>query len=83
MNQLFSLSPKLMADARVVDWAYTEKLEPTTYQAYLNWIDHKSHGPLNYLADERKEKRKNLKEIFPQCQSALVFLFDYRDSKKR
>ncbi|MAX66929.1 MAG: tRNA epoxyqueuosine(34) reductase QueG [Bacteriovoracaceae bacterium] len=82
MNQLFSLSPKLMADARVVDWAYTEKLEPTTYQAYLNWIDHKSHGPLNYLADERKEKRKNLKEIFPQCQSALVFLFDYRDSKK-
>jgi epoxyqueuosine reductase len=67
---------------QIVDWAYTEELLPITYQKYLNWVDAGMHGPLNYLADERKDKRRSLKEIYPECESSLVFLFNYAETKK-
>src|SRR5690606_37580433 len=54
---------------------------PLSFDHYLNWLNDKKHGPLNYLADERAQKRKNLREVFPECQSALVFLFDYAEKK--
>jgi epoxyqueuosine reductase len=82
MKDLFNISKQELAAAQIVQWGYTEQLEPTTYQQFLGWIDQNLHGPLKYLADERKTKRQSLKEVFPECESALVFLFDYRKAKK-
>lgn len=67
---------------KIVDFGYTEELEPRTYKEFLDWINQNYFGPLNYLADHRKEARKSLKNVYPECQSAIVFLFDYRSSKK-
>jgi len=83
MNELLHLSKSELSELKIVDWAYTEEPTPKTLNHYDKWIDNNYHGPLNYLADERKEKRKSLKELYPDFQSALVFLFDYTPEKKR
>lgn len=76
-----NLTARELNAMQIVDWAYTEELVPKTYQHYQSWLDQNLQGPLNYLADERAQKRKSLKEVYPQAQSALVFLFDYRAAK--
>src|SRR5690606_36367541 len=64
-----------------VDWSYTEELGPLSYDHYLNWLKEGKHGPLSYLEGERADKRKSLDEVFPGCQSAIVFLFSYAEKK--
>lgn len=83
MNSLLGLSESRLKEFGIVDWAYTEESRPITLDHYLNWVENKYHGPLKYLADERKEKRKDLKELYPEFQSSLVFLFEYSSEKKR
>ena len=82
MKDLLNVSIESMSGMQIVDWAYTEELIPRTYQEYLTWVANKHNGPLKYLEDERKEKRESLKNVFPECESSLVFLFDYRAAKK-
>lgn len=66
----------------VCEWGYTEESAPRSWQNFEKWIGASSQGPLSYLADERKDLRKDLKNVYPDFQSALVFLFDYRETKK-
>ncbi len=82
MKNLLNISQSELSQAKVVAWGYTENLEPTTFNEYLKWVAEGHYGPLNYLADYRKDKRKSLKEVYADCESALVFLFDYRKAKK-
>lgn len=82
MRNLLSIPKELLQQQKVVEWGYTEEMEPRTYQEYLNWVDENLNGSLNYLADHRKLKRKSLTEVYPDCKSAIAFLFDYRDAKK-
>lgn len=63
----------------IVDWGMTNTLEPVSYQEYDNWVAAGKEGPLTYLSDERKEKRRSLDQVFPKVKSALVFLFSYKD----
>ena len=37
---------------------------------------------MQYLADERMDKRRSLKEIWNECESVIVFLFSYAGTKK-
>ena len=66
----------------ILDWGYTEELEARSFGYFSNWVQNAQHGSLKYLADERKDKRENLKSVYPECQSALVFLFDYNALRK-
>jgi epoxyqueuosine reductase len=61
----------------VVDFGYTEEPIPTTVEYYNEWVKNNHHGPLQYLAGERQEKRQDLKNHWSEFQSALVFLFSY------
>lgn len=72
---------KDLSKFKVVDWGYTEELEPRTYQHYLDWVNKGLHAPLKYLSDERRDKRASLDLVYPEAKSALVFLFDYRSAK--
>lgn len=83
MDQLLHLSQDYLQSLKIVDWSYTEDDLPLTYEQYESWVEKKLQGPLNYLADERKDKRKSLKNLFPEFESSLVFLFDYTPEKKR
>lgn len=74
-------SKELLTSFQVVDWGYTEELNPHSYAHYENWVEKDQHGSLNYLSDHRKEARKSLTEVFPECQSAFVFLFSYHPQK--
>ncbi len=76
------ISESLLLDLGIVDWGYTEQSKPLSYPNYQNWLNQNLHGKLNYLADDRGEKRANLKNLFPEFESALVFLFDYKKEKK-
>lgn len=76
------LSRDEITQFQIVDWAYTEKLEPTSYDRYSKWVTAGHAGSLNYLTDERKQKRQSLKSVYPEAMSALVFLFSYTHSKK-
>lgn len=49
-----------------------------TFNHYITWIKNGNAGYLNYLKDERANKRKSLLEVFPDFKSALVFLFPYK-----
>lgn len=61
----------------VTDYGYTEESIPLSLQFYNQWIDKKNHGPLLYMEGERQKKRQNLKNYWPQFNSALVFIFSY------
>lgn len=78
MKDLFSIDLK---QYQIVDWGYTDSTEPKTYNYYQAWITSGYQGSLNYLADERGEKRASLTQFWPSSQSALVFLFDYAKQK--
>lgn len=73
--------PNWPNDLGIVDWSYTEELGPLSYEHYLNWLKAGNNGPLTYLEGERADKRKSLDEVFPGCQSAIVFLFSYAEKK--
>lgn len=78
-DQLF---PKqLLEKFSIVDWGYTEELEPQSYQHFEKWVSEGHHGELGYLADHRKEKRESLHEVYPEAKSAVVFLFSYHPQK--
>lgn len=82
MKELLNIPVEDLLGNKVVTWGYTEELRPKTYDSFLKWVDQNYNGPLKYLEDHRKLKRESLSEVYPDCQSAIVFLFDYRDSKK-
>jgi len=82
MNEL-GVEPSLLKDNQIIDWGYTEESAPISFDNYNSWLKEGLHGPLSYLADHRKDLRKDLKELYPEFESALVFLFDYTPEKKR
>ena len=55
---------------------------PSSYPSYLSWVERGDHGELSYLADDRKEKREDLKNYFPDFKQALVMSFDYSKASK-
>lgn len=78
-----SLLPQELLDTLgVLDWGYTEESIPRSFNHYSDWTGKGLHGPLGYLADHRKDLRKDLKNVSPDFQSALVFLFSYQAAKK-
>ncbi len=82
MKDLLHIKIEQLNALDILDWGYTEDLIPTTLKKYEKWVEKKLHQPLSYMGDERFEKRKNLKNFYPECKSALVFLFPYITEKK-
>lgn len=82
MKESSVLDNKLLKKLGVLDWGYTEEPIPATISHYERWTEEDLHGPLNYLADHRKHLRRDLRHVFPEFQSALVFLFSYQETKK-
>lgn len=80
---LLGVPEDFLRSLKIVDWAYTEVSTPATFALYEEWVSRGFSGNLGYLADHRKDLRKDLKEVFPSFQSALVFLFSYSPEKKR
>lgn len=76
------MDQKLLDSLGVVDWGYTEESKPLSFEHYKKWVQSSQHGPLNYLADHRLNLRSDIKNVYPEFQSALVFLFSYRPAKK-
>lgn len=76
------LTPEFLSGLGIVDWGYTEISAPLSFDKYLAWVENEQAGDLIYLTDHRKNLRSDLKTIFPQFQSSLVFLFTYIPAKK-
>jgi epoxyqueuosine reductase len=76
------LFAELFLDLGVCDFGYTEEFIPSTVDHYKTWVDKDQHLPLTYLEGERFEKRLDIREFWPEFQSAIVFLFSY-DSKRQ
>ncbi len=72
----------LLKELNIVDWGYTEESRPLSFERYDQWVQGGHQGTLNYLSDHRKDLRDDLTKLYPQFQSALVFLFSYRPAKK-
>ncbi len=66
----------------IVDWGYTEESEAKSFDRFSSWVNQGQAGPLHYLTDHRKSLREDLHKVYPAFQSALVFLFSYRPTKK-
>ena len=82
MKSLLHISQKELKSLGVLDWGYTEDPVPKSYSRYMDWIDLNLQGPLTYLSDERKDARADLRTVYPDFQSAIVFLFSYQETKK-
>lgn len=82
MNRDSLLDSKLLEELGVVDWGYTEDPRPKTFEQYQTWTKNNHHGVLGYLADHRQDQREDLRKVFPEFQSSLVFLFSYQSAKK-
>lgn len=78
-----SLFPdELLKDLGIQEWGYTEDSAPTSFHKFHDWTQNSGHGPLGYLSDHRKDLRKDLKLVYPKFESAIVFLFSYKEAKK-
>jgi len=66
----------------ILDWGYTENSTPSSYQHFENYINNQWNGSMSYLSDHRKDIRKDIKNFYPDFDSALVFLFSYQETKK-
>jgi epoxyqueuosine reductase len=82
MKELLNLSQDSLKSLGILDWGYSEESTPQTMDNYERWINQDLQGPLTYLSDHRKDLRRDLKNIFPEFQSAIVFLFSYQETKK-
>jgi len=82
VKDLLSLTKLELQKNQIFDWAYTEESRPKTFDYYKKWVKDNHQGPLDYLADHRKDLREDIKNFFPDFKSALVFLFDYTPSAK-
>lgn len=82
MKELHSLSIEELKSQGILDWGYTEESLPLSLQRYEQWVSQGQQGPLTYLSDHRKDLRSDIKNIYPDFQSALVFLFSYQEAKK-
>ena len=59
---MFELDQKLKQKYQILDWGYTEDSAPISFEHYHAWVEANRHGPLGYLADERREQREDLKK---------------------
>ena len=75
------LDEKFLNTLSVVDWGYTDQLEAVSYSHFKEWSESHRSGILDYLKGERADKRHSLSSYYPECQSALVFLFDYSKAR--
>ncbi len=66
----------------ILDWGYTEESIPSSLSHFNQWIAAGHAGPLNYLKDHRRALREDVKNVWPEFQSAVVFLFSYQAPKK-
>jgi len=82
MKPLLNLSLDSLKDLGIVEWGYTDEAIPRSLGYFNTWVSENHHQPLSYLADHRKDLRGDLKSVYPGFQSALVFLFSYRPTKK-
>jgi epoxyqueuosine reductase len=65
----------------LVDIAYTEDATPSSFDKFENWVSESLNEPLGYLADHRKDLRSDIRNFFPEFESALVFLFSYKHAQ--
>jgi epoxyqueuosine reductase len=82
LKSFLSIPETLLTSLGVVDWGYTEDPLPKSYDRFNAWVGQGKHGVLSYLADHRKELRSDIRKVYPEFQSALVFLFSYAPTKK-
>ena len=82
MKPLLSLSKASLESLGILEWGYTEDSLPLSFNQFEQWIHSGQQGPLNYLSDHRKNLRSDLRHVYPEFQSALVFLFSYQEAKK-
>jgi epoxyqueuosine reductase len=82
MKQLLGLSDDFLRSLNILDWGYTENSIPNSISQYEKWIKEGLHAPLGYLGDFRSDLRSDLRKVYPDFQSSLVFLFSYQETKK-
>lgn len=77
LRSLLKPSESIFQDYGIVEVGYTEKAQPSSYEHFQSWVKEKGPGPLTYMTGDRANKRSSLKNLYPEFQSALVFLFKY------
>jgi epoxyqueuosine reductase len=82
MKKSSVLDNKLLEKLGILDWGYTEEPVPQSLIHFEKWTEASLNSPLNYLGDHRKHLRRDLRHVFPEFESALVFLFSYQETKK-
>ncbi len=78
----FQFNSTFLKDLGVLDWGYTESSTPTSFDLYDQWSERKENQDLAYLIDERKQKRRDIKHVYPEYQSSLFFTFGYAHIKQ-
>lgn len=76
-------SKEFLDSIGAIDFGYTEDSQSESFSIYDEWVRKGLHGPLKYLEDHRKDLRQDIKKLYPEFQSALVFVFPYIQEKKQ
>ncbi len=79
MNNLFPAS--YLKQFSIVDYGYTKSAIPSSFSQYEKWIKRGEHGGLTYLEGHRLDLRASVKNIYPDFESSLVFIFSYQDER--
>lgn len=82
MKQLLHVPQSFLTSLGVLDWGYTEDPIPKSLGHYEQWVNEGREGPLRYLSDNRRDLRRDIRKVYPDFQSALVFIFSYQSTKK-
>jgi epoxyqueuosine reductase len=73
--------PHIIKPHSLVEWGYVDSPFPESYAHFLDWNKKNKTPALRYLTDHREHLRSDLRLVYPDFQSALVCLFDYRGAK--
>lgn len=82
MDYLSFFSKELLKELGILDFGYTEISKASSFNQFKKWIDQGHQANLKYLENDKMTQREDIKNYFPEFQSAFVFLFDYRAEKK-
>lgn len=73
-------SQDLLRQFNIAEVGIVSEPQALSFDRYQKWLALGNASYLSYLTDERSLKRKSLLEVFPNFQSALVFIFPYKKS---
>lgn len=82
MKNLLHIEASNLTALGVVDWGYTEEMQPHSFERFSEWLPANQEALPFLTKGKNLHYRSDLQAFWPKARSSLVFLFSYAPAKK-